>query len=196
MKGIFTLCLLSILSLWKMTAQVKQAPKDKAVIYFICPFKIGGALRTNIYVDNKIIGKLSGKNYIRHKCEPGDHIFWALAENVDYVTADVEAGKIYVIDVIPHTGMLVKWIRLQPVDPDKYKMKRMQKIIAKRIPLTFSEEKLAKWQNYNDKTIIPVGLKEFEERKVKSLHLEPSWSFDPLALTFKKSYKRSSYKLF
>ncbi len=178
------LLLISIGSL--INAQIPDPPTDKAVIYFVRANQLGAAINFKIFDGDQIIGKMNGGKYIRYECTPGEHIFWAKSENTDFVSANVESGKIYLIDVIPQMGALRAGVRLQAVQPGAYKLKPIQKLISKKSPMVFAPGKLNDWQASNSTTTIPTGLAKYEPKKEKGMVsiLYPEWNFEVSDLIF------------
>ena len=99
------LLLIALLShFWVQAQTIKPAPTDKAVVYFVRASSLGALINFTYFDSSKVIGRFSGPKFLRYECEPGEHLFWARSENRDYIKGNLEAGKIYVIDVIPQMG--------------------------------------------------------------------------------------------
>jgi hypothetical protein len=101
-----------------------QKPKDgKSLVYFT---RSGGAFLINfrLYFNDKFIGALSSGNYFKVECEPGKHMFWAASENRDFVEAELEANKVYVIDLVAKMGAFVASVSLEPQNPLEKKHKK------------------------------------------------------------------------
>ena len=147
--------------------EIPPAPADKSVVYFVRASGLGFAINFTYFDSTKLIGKSNGTNYIRYECEPGHHLFWARSENRDFVEAEVEAGKIYFLEVVPQMGAIKASVQLKPVDPSNEKtMKRILKIFNKKGPETFSPGELEK-EAENSKDVMERGLEKFREEKEK-----------------------------
>ncbi len=145
---------------------IEPAPNDKSVVYFVRANGMGALINFTYFDGKQVIGRFNGPKYMRYECDPGEHLFWARSENKVFVEANLEAGKIYVIDVIPAMGGFKSAVRLVPVDPDKYKMKRLQKLLAKRDPEEFDQEQIKSLQLKMNEVMIR-GLEKYENLKTK-----------------------------
>ncbi len=151
-----------------MNAQeIEPAPADKAVVIFARAKGLGAAIKFTYFDGEKVIGRFNGPKCLRYECEPGEHLLWAKAENKSFVEANLEAGKIYLIEVIPQMGALRASLRLEPVvDPSTHKkMKKIQKLLAKKDSESFTEAELAKVQKKMEKKVLPAGMERYEELK-------------------------------
>ena len=176
MKNIFLYFLL--FSQVALNAQtIEPAPADKAVVYFVRANSVG-IIMDFVYFDNdQAIARFNGMKYFRYECEPGEHLFWAKAESRDYVRADLEAGKIYFIDVIPQMGIMSAGVKLVPINSSEYNMRRIKKLLTKKESVVMDQEKLAALQKRLSGTIEKGLLKlEKNENKVERLS---GYSFSP-----------------
>ena len=133
---------------------IEPAPADKAVVYFVRASGLGVLVNFTYFDSTKVIGRFNGPKFMRYECEPGKHLFWARSENKDFVRADLEAGKIYVIDVIPVMGMIKAGLRLKPINSEKYRMKKIQKLLTRKKSEVFSEKDLESLQKKMEQVII------------------------------------------
>lgn len=166
-RKILIATLIVLVSLSASSQEIPAAPADKAVVYFARTSGLGFAINFTYFDSTKLIGKGNGSNYIRYECEPGHHLFWARSENRDFVEAEVEAGKIYFIEVEPQMGAFKASVRLDPVDPtDEKTMKRILKLLGKKSAETFSAEELEK-ESERSKEVMERGLEKYREEKEK-----------------------------
>ena len=168
-KVLFLLALSFQFSLQAQT--ISPVPDDKAVVYFARTSMLGALVKFTYFDENKVIGQFNGSKYLRYECEPGEHVFWAKSENKDFVTANLEAGKIYVIHVQPKMGFLKSGVRLHPVNSSAYKMKRIEKLLSKRHSASLNDKKLAQLQKRKE-GVITRGLEKYESlgEEVKRLN--------------------------
>jgi len=127
-------------SLISVGQDIEPAPDDKTVVYFMnIPGFSTASISDIYYFDNEtFIGICKGKNYFRYECEPGEHVFSVRERYPDFIEADIEAGKIYFIQVSVSGGA---YGILYPVDPRKPKsMKKILKLINKEPPKSFYAE--------------------------------------------------------
>lgn len=166
MKKLLTiLVLLFMISSTTLCQEIPAAPADKAVVYFARTSSIGFAINFTYFDSAIVIAKLSGTNYVRYECTPGSHLFWGRSENKDFVEAELEAGKIYFIEVIPMMGVLKASILLNPVDPSEEKvMKRILKLLSKKVAeQIIPEEQEKETAAFQD--VIAKGLEKYHQEK-------------------------------
>jgi hypothetical protein len=152
---------------------IKPPSEGKAVVYIARTGSMGILINFSYFDKDKFIGKFHGHGYIRYECEPGEHIFWAQSENRDFVTADLEAGKIYFIEAAPKMGGLKARVRLYPVDPtkDTKEMKIIESQVSKLEPESFTDDYL-KTENEKWKEDIQKGLDRYQEMVTKQEKIE------------------------
>ncbi len=126
-------------------AQDKITPptEGKAVIYFLRTKSLGALMNFRFFEKNNYLGKFNGKNYIRYECDPGEHMFWVKAENIDFVKTNLTAGNIYLVENNAVMGGFSAGVKFRIVDYSNEKqMKRINKLLAKKEAKTFSKEQL------------------------------------------------------
>ncbi len=167
---------------------VEPAPPDKAVVYFVRANSTGGLINFTFFDSTVVIGKCNGPKYFRYECEPGHHLFWARSENRDYVAANLEAGKIYVIDVIPMMGAIKAAVRLEPVNSADYKLKRIQKLVSKHPAETFSQAELDAYE-VTMSDVIARGMEQIAKEDYAGFQVLGSYCVEPGDFLFVKEKK-------
>jgi hypothetical protein len=120
---------------------VQPASPGKAVVYFVRPSMLGFAINFSYYDSTNLVDKFNGAGYLRYECEPGFHLFWGKAENKDFIEADLEAGKIYLVEAAPQLGAITYGVRLIPVDPnDEKRVARLIKFMNKKTPVSIVDQ--------------------------------------------------------
>jgi hypothetical protein len=146
-------------------AEVTPPQKGKAVVYFARTSAMGMLYNFNFFDKDKFIGKFSSTGYIRYECEPGEHLFWCRAENRDYITADLEADKIYFVEAEAHMALATVRVELQPIDPKNKKhaskVKRVVKLINRKDADITKDEEIAAEDKKKDQ--IASAVKYYEE---------------------------------
>ena len=146
-----------------------------------------------LFDGEQVIGRINGMKYMRYDCDPGKHLFWARSENKSFVEAELEPGKTYLIDVIPQMGGIKAGVALMPVDKSNYKLKRIQKLVSKKEPVSFDANEFAKLQSkFTD--VIERGMSRYEKRKAKDgtiRILSSDMTIDHQDLVFVKKSKKS-----
>ncbi|WP_051238775.1 hypothetical protein [Gaetbulibacter saemankumensis] len=158
----------------------KVIPGDKAIVYFTRASALGGAINFTYFDGEKAIGRFNGPKYMIYECDPGEHLFWVRSENKSFVEANLEAGKMYIIDVIPKMGAIKASVKLVPVDKNIYKMKKIQKLLSKRGPEPFSESELNMLQE-EMKDVIDRGMENYKKTQSKGKkipELNPDMTID------------------
>lgn len=77
------------------TKKMGEATADKALVYILRPAFPGKAVKMWAFADEQFIGVTYGRQYTYALVEPGEHVFWSKAENVNALKLTVEAGKTY-----------------------------------------------------------------------------------------------------
>jgi len=140
-KAIIVINIIFLNSLFCIGQNMVPAPADKAVIYFVRA-ELGFLIHFSYFDSAKLIGRFNGPKYIRYECEPGPHHFWAKAENMDFIEADVEAGKIYFIEAVS-TGLLSTCVGLHPIDPkDEKKLAKLLRLLDRKPSETFTAKEI------------------------------------------------------
>lgn len=131
MKKFFCLAFLFVLCCgWSQ--KIKKPPEGKAVVYFVRTSAAGFLINFKYFDGDKYLGKYADGYFMPYVCEPGKHLFWAKSENFDFVEADLEAGKIYVIDAVGKMGAFKAAVELTPYDDNVNNYKNEKKYRNKR----------------------------------------------------------------
>ena len=173
MKNIlFALSCLLLLSFAKAN-EITPPSEGKAVVYFVRTSSTGILINFSYFDKDKFIGKFHGHGYFRYECEPGEHVFWAKSENRDFITADLEAGKIYFVEADAKMGGLKARVELRPVTPtqDKKLMNIIEYMVNKREPEIFTADYL-QTENEKWKDDIQKGLDRYQELLTKQEKIE------------------------
>lgn len=76
-----------------------EPEEGNVAIYIVRADKRGGLVGFEYFFNDQYIGKFTGQNYLRLECKPGEQLIWASSENKEFVTAELAANKIYIIQV-------------------------------------------------------------------------------------------------
>ena len=113
---------------------LKKPSEGKAMVYIMRSNDLGGGLNFRVYDKDVFLGALPSRAYFTYECNPGEHLFWAASENRDYVEANLEADKTYVIDLRAKLGMFIAAVGVEPYSPDnKRHVRRVNKVLKKHI---------------------------------------------------------------
>ena len=124
---------------------VEPPSEGKAVVYFMRPTKIGMARPFHFFDGDKYINRMKGKNYFRYETEPGEHHFWAAAENRSHIKADLEAGRVYALLARVQFGIGSARVYLEPISPDSEMWARCLKLVNRKAPSQPDPAYIEKW---------------------------------------------------
>jgi hypothetical protein len=102
-------------------ASVNAAPgPDDAVIVFLRPEGTTSATQASLFdvtdgKSNTLIGILAAMKKLAYRTTPGRHVFMAIGEEADFITANLEAGKLYYVLLMLEQGGWKPSFSLQPV---------------------------------------------------------------------------------
>ncbi len=145
--------------------------EGKSVIYFLRTTSLGSLMNMRYFDEQKYLGKFNGRSYIRYECEPGEHIFWIKAENVDVLKADLEKGKTYVVETNAAMGAFSAAAKFKIVDfSSKKQLKRINRLFEKKEESVFTEADLKEGQTKNTE-VIQKGMKKVLKKLKKKKKL-------------------------
>jgi hypothetical protein len=94
-------------------------PPGKARIVFMRTSGVGFAVQSSVFEvkDNypSLIGILAAKTRIAFDLDPGNHLFMAIGESAEFMSADVAADKTYYAQISPRMGLWKARFALEPV---------------------------------------------------------------------------------
>lgn len=99
-----------------------EVDANKALIYVVRPTFVGKAVKTYFICDDEFKGINKGQTYFYFYIEPGKHVFWSKAENVDALELEVKAGETYYIKQGIQMGMLKARVKLFVLSTDEGQM--------------------------------------------------------------------------
>lgn len=136
MKKIIALtCIIAFFISSNLSAQGFTKPaKGKAVLYIVNIMHSPGT--KSVFTDKEYIGILKSRDYIRYECDPGHHVFLCFyGANKAFFTADVEAGKRYVVRMRTYEklgGATADFKAFEDLKKDK--KKAVLKIVSEKAP--------------------------------------------------------------
>ncbi|MBI5676565.1 MAG: hypothetical protein HZC48_12220 [Nitrospirae bacterium] len=88
----------------------KQSEAVNALIYVVRPIALGGAIRFNVFLDDKEdsseMGFTRGLQYIYFFVSPGKHAIFSKAENWAEINIDVKEGETIFLKQNPSMGIV------------------------------------------------------------------------------------------
>ncbi len=161
------------------TQPVVKPSEGKSMVYIT---RSGGAMLMNFRVYDKdlFIGSLEYGSYFLYECEPGQHLFWAASENRDFVMANLEANKVYVIDLEARMGAFIAAVAVVPQNPnEKRDRKKFYRTVKKELSISKFQANLT---SEDKESNIKEALEKFEDLKKKNsskiMILNPEMNFE------------------
>jgi hypothetical protein len=142
MKKVFLLAVFSLLFSFSYSQELKKPSEGKSIVYFVRTSGMGFAINFKYFDGDKYLGKFNYGKYMVYECEPGKHVFWAAAENKSVLEAELEAGKVYIINAEVRMGILYAEVELLPFDnnPNNYKNTKKYETKKKMVLNSISEQ--------------------------------------------------------
>ena len=137
MKNLLLIGVLMLGNAAGLWGQAFSKPAEgKTLVYFV-RYQGAVALIDFSYYDGKTyLGRGGGNNYFTYECEPGEHVFWVLAENRAFIRGDLKPNATYVIEVRPFFRITLPGAELYQVSPgDKRALKEIDEIMRSRGPV-------------------------------------------------------------
>ena len=92
------------------------APKDKALVVFVRPSKLGKAVYFYVVDEKKqLVTLFKGNEHVAIAAPPGKHTFYIVSENAVLVRAELGAGRTYIISTRAKMGLGKARVRVEPV---------------------------------------------------------------------------------
>lgn len=137
--------------------------KNKSVVYFVRHSNFQPYVAFVFFDGDKFFADFPGRSYHRYECEPGKHLFWASAENRDFITADLKPNSTYVVLVEPISGAGMPKVVLTPLHLRHKDFHKAKTMILTRATALESEETLEK-ENLRMEPFIKRSLEEHAGR--------------------------------
>jgi len=138
-----------------------KADPGKALIYFVRPSSFGGAIQSTIYDGDAYIGTVSANTHIAYQAAPGKHMFMVVGESADFMSADLNAGKIYYAQVIARMGFWKARFSLVPSN-GQYTQPQLYEWISSTREVTVNE-KGRTWARENEASVMELKDEYFKE---------------------------------
>lgn len=92
--------------------------KGKAVVVFMRPSGMGFGVQSSIFEINdgspSLVGIVAAKTKVAYRLDPGKHLFMAVGESADFMTADLLPDRTYFAFVTPRMGFWKARFSLDP----------------------------------------------------------------------------------
>ena len=105
---------------------------------------------------------------MRYECDPGNHLFWAASENKEFITANLQEGGIYIVNVFAIYGFSKYHVQLNPLPPNNKSLLQQSKtLVNSKTPVSISPERIEKMNAKKKKFINDILEKYNKEWKDK-----------------------------
>ena len=150
-------------SFLKSGIQPFQKPSEGKSLVYILKSGAGALVNFRAYLGDKFLGLLTSESYIIIECDPGNHLFWVASENRDFLEADLQPNKVYVLNAEGQMGAFVAGVSLKQLDPSEKKSKNLfARKLKNSIAFVYNPDK----PSTDDKTEnIRKGMAKYEDLK-------------------------------
>jgi len=171
---LLSLCSLFLLS--PIFAQELPTPTPgKALVIFTRPPLEAPVIQFQYFDGEQFLGKIGPGSYLTYECDPGKHLLWGKSENRDYLEANLEADRIYIVNTEVRTGAIQARIILAPFDPNgknaEKEKERLIKRISKKKEKRFDPAAIKKSDHWM-KATINQGMADYERMKKKEKKID------------------------
>ena len=91
----------------------------KAMVVFMRPSSMGYGFQSSVFEvrgnQPVLAGILAQKEKMAYQLDPGEHLFMVIAESADFMSAELEAGRVYHALVTPRMGAWRARFSLRPI---------------------------------------------------------------------------------
>lgn len=141
-----------------------SSSKEKAVVYFMRNDPKALLINYDFYNGDRYIGGLRGLNFLKYECDAGDQLFWAAADNNDFLEMTLKSGETYIVDVEYRMGFYKGKIKLNVIAEDSDDYDFLKAKILKKVPIQFSPLEIEAANN-KQKDFISKSLAKYKELK-------------------------------
>jgi len=158
---------------------------DRATVAFIRDSGFGFAVNFSI-IDQagNLLGDAVARSHFALQLPAGRYFFFARGnENTDVVQADVRAGRVYYVHVVPHFGTWLAHVELDPIKPNEPDAGSLPAWLAEtdhltplipKVPTSLEENALPDWASKVWSTLSP------SEQVAHSLVPSDGWPIAPV----------------
>jgi hypothetical protein len=181
-KFLLLLLLTVLFAVNELQAQGLKPPSEgKAAVYFVRPTNMSFGVAFDIFQDSTFLGELKATTYSRFEVLTGEHLIWALGSNVDYMTTNLKAGGIYLVDISVYFGGKLGFTPVTADNAELYKL--CMDLINSKPPVETNPDVFVKKKKKHEK-IIPEKLKLWHEKykidpERKFKHISPEMTVSP-----------------
>ena len=94
---------------------------NEAVVYFVRPARVGGAINFFGFVDETPVGATRARDYTGAVVPAGERVIWARSGNVSAIRFTLEPGRTYYFEQEVKMGAMRARVSLEPMDEDDFR---------------------------------------------------------------------------
>jgi hypothetical protein len=94
---------------------------NEAVVYFVRPARVGGAINFFGFVDETPVGATRARDYTGAVVPAGERVIWARSGNVSAIRYTLEPGRTYYFEQEVKMGAMRARVSLEPMDEDDFR---------------------------------------------------------------------------
>lgn len=140
--------------------------KGKAVVYFVRVAAFQYSVPFTFFDGKSLIADFPSRHYFRYECEPGQHLFWASCDNKEFLPADLQPDKTYVVIAEALQGSGLPKVSLIPVTTKHKDFHKAKHMIFNRPPLEEDPETI-KAENERMRGFIEKSVTEYQAANAK-----------------------------
>jgi hypothetical protein len=129
--------------------------EGEALVLFVRPHRyFGKAMSSALYDGEEFLGLLTDNTAVAHQTNPGQHTFMLLCgvpAGVAFLDADLDAGKIYYVEIAPRSKWTRPYMWLLPIDPVRQRDEVSDWLQASR--LLVIDDNARRWEQENRESV-------------------------------------------
>lgn len=94
---------------------------NEAVVYFVRPARVGGAINFFAFVDETPVGATRARDYTGAVVPAGERVIWARSGNVSAIRFTLEPGRTYYFEQEVKMGAMRARVGLEPMDEEEFR---------------------------------------------------------------------------
>jgi hypothetical protein len=158
-------------------ASAVRPEPGKALVVFVRPGRLAGAVQAVVYDGDALVGVCSADTAIAYQTEPGQHLFMVVSEAVDFLDSMLLPGKSYFVEVVPRSGWWRARFSLHPIEA-KRSGKRLSQWL-RSVRLVDLNDAGRQWGRENDPSVTEKKAEYLPRWRAKSDDERPAlWPGD------------------
>ncbi len=158
-------------------ASAVRPEPGKALVVFLRPGRLAGAVQAVVYDGDTLVGVSSADTAIAYQTAPGQHLFMVVSEAADFLEATLLPGKSYFVEVVPRSGWWRARFSLHPIGAERSGNQLSQWLRSVRLVDLNDAGRL--WGRENDPSVVEKRAEYLPRWRAKSEDERPAlWPGD------------------